>query len=56
MSQPIEGWKTIARSDTGAVLSISKDSYTVIDHGEMGCCRTLRMCVAAALPVSVCMM
>jgi len=34
--EPIEGWKTIARSDTGAVLSISKDSYTVIDHGEMG--------------------
>ena len=34
--QPIDGWKTIARSDTGAVLSINKDSYTVIDHGEMG--------------------
>ena len=34
--EPIEGWKTITRSDTGAVLSISKDSYTVIDHGEMG--------------------
>ena len=34
--EPIEGWKTIARSDTGAVLSISKDSYTVIDHAEMG--------------------
>jgi phage/plasmid-like protein (TIGR03299 family) len=34
--EPIEGWKTITRSDTGAVLAISKDSYTVIDHGEMG--------------------
>jgi phage/plasmid-like protein (TIGR03299 family) len=34
--EPIAGWKTITRSDTGAVLSISKDSYTVIDHGEMG--------------------
>jgi phage/plasmid-like protein (TIGR03299 family) len=34
--QPIDGWKTITRSDTGAVLSINKDSYTVIDHGEMG--------------------
>src|SRR5256885_4655956 len=34
--EPIEGWKPIPRSDTGAVLSISKDSYTVIDHGEMG--------------------
>ncbi len=34
--EPIEGWKTIARSDTGAVLSISRDTYTVIDHGEMG--------------------
>ena len=34
--EPIEGWKSIARSDTGAVLSLNKDSYTVIDHGEMG--------------------
>src|SRR6266581_2267996 len=34
--EPVEGWKTITRSDTGAVLSISKDTYTVIDHGEMG--------------------
>ena len=34
--EPIAGWKTITRSDTGAVLAISKDSYTVIDHGEMG--------------------
>src|SRR5262249_25325254 len=32
----IEGWKSISRSDTGAVLSINKDSYTVIGHGEMG--------------------
>ena len=34
--EPIEGWKSIARSDTGAVLSINRDTYTVIDHGEMG--------------------
>jgi phage/plasmid-like protein (TIGR03299 family) len=34
--EPIEGWKSIARSDTGAVLSLNRDSYTVIDHGEMG--------------------
>jgi phage/plasmid-like protein (TIGR03299 family) len=34
--EPIQGWKSIARSDTGAVLSLNKDSYTVIDHGEMG--------------------
>jgi phage/plasmid-like protein (TIGR03299 family) len=34
--EPVDGWKTIIRSDTGAVLSINRDSYTVIDHGEMG--------------------
>jgi phage/plasmid-like protein (TIGR03299 family) len=34
--EPIDGWKAIARSDTGAVLSINKDTYTVIGHGEMG--------------------
>jgi len=34
--EPIDGWKSIARSDTGTVLSINKDSYTVISHGEMG--------------------
>ena len=34
--EPIDGWKAVARSDTGAVLSINRDSYTVIDHGEMG--------------------
>src|SRR6516225_9626063 len=34
--EPIDGWKSISRSDTGAVLSINRDSYTVIDHGEMG--------------------
>src|SRR6266496_686340 len=34
--EPIEGWKSISRSDTGAVLSLNKDSYTVIGHGEMG--------------------
>ena len=34
--EPIEGWKCIIRSDTGAVLSINRETYTVIDHGEMG--------------------
>src|SRR5271166_4497866 len=34
--EPVQGWKTISRSDTGAVLSINKDTYTVIDHSEMG--------------------
>src|SRR5262249_21848579 len=32
--EPIEGWKSISRSDTGAVLSLNKDSYTVIGRGE----------------------
>jgi phage/plasmid-like protein (TIGR03299 family) len=34
--EPIGGWKAVSRSDTGAVLSINRDSYTIIDHGEMG--------------------
>ena len=34
--EPIAGWKSIARSDTGAILSLNKDTYTVIDHGQMG--------------------
>ena len=34
--EPVEGWKAICRSDTGAVLSVNKDSYTVIGHAEMG--------------------
>ena len=34
--EPIPGWKAISRSDTGAVLSLNRDTYTVIDHGEMG--------------------
>jgi phage/plasmid-like protein (TIGR03299 family) len=34
--QPIEGWKRIARSDNGATLWLSRDSYTIIDHKEMG--------------------
>lgn len=34
--EPVADWKSIVRSDTGAVLSIRPDSYTVIDHGEMG--------------------
>ena len=34
--EPIEGWKSIARSDTGAILSLNKDTYTVIGHQEMG--------------------
>ncbi|RPF40757.1 phage/plasmid-like protein (TIGR03299 family) [Streptomyces sp. Ag109_G2-6] len=34
--RPIEGWQRIARSDTSATLWINRDSYAVIDHGEMG--------------------
>jgi len=34
--EPIEGWKAITRSDTGAILSVNRDTYTLIDHGEMG--------------------
>jgi phage/plasmid-like protein (TIGR03299 family) len=34
--EPISGWKSIARSDNGTVLSINKDTYTIIGHGEMG--------------------
>jgi phage/plasmid-like protein (TIGR03299 family) len=34
--EPIEGWQCIIRSDTGAVLSINRETYTVINHGAMG--------------------
>jgi phage/plasmid-like protein (TIGR03299 family) len=34
--EPIQGWKCIARSDNGTVLSLNRDTYTVISHGEMG--------------------
>ena len=34
--EPIDGWKSIIRSDSGAVLSLNRDTYTVIDHSEMG--------------------
>lgn len=34
--EPIEGWQRIARSDTNATLWINRESYTVIDHSEMG--------------------
>ena len=47
--EPIEGWKTITRSDTGVVLSISKDSYTVIDHAEMADSPDVRGQAAEAL-------
>src|SRR3984893_14607327 len=30
------GRQAAGRSDTGAVLSVNRDTYTVIDHGEMG--------------------
>ena len=32
----LDGWKRIARSDTGTTLSVNRDSYALIDHGEMG--------------------
>jgi phage/plasmid-like protein (TIGR03299 family) len=31
-----EGWSRIIRSDTGQTLSHRPDSYTIIDHSEMG--------------------
>ena len=34
--EPIDGWKCIARSDNGAVLSLNRDTYTVINHSAMG--------------------
>jgi phage/plasmid-like protein (TIGR03299 family) len=34
--EPIDGWQRITRSDNGATLWINRDSYTVIDHREMG--------------------
>jgi phage/plasmid-like protein (TIGR03299 family) len=34
--EPVDGWKRISRSDTGATLSLNRDSYTLITHGEMG--------------------
>jgi phage/plasmid-like protein (TIGR03299 family) len=34
--EPVHGWKRIARSDTGATLSLNRDSYTLIKHAEMG--------------------
>jgi phage/plasmid-like protein (TIGR03299 family) len=33
---PIEDWKEIVRSDTFATLAVARDSYTLIDHEEMG--------------------
>jgi phage/plasmid-like protein (TIGR03299 family) len=34
--EPVEGWQAICRSDTGIVLSVNRDSYTLIGNGEMG--------------------
>src|SRR5215467_6666228 len=34
--EAIDGWKAILHSDLRTVLSINKDSFTLIDHGEMG--------------------
>lgn len=34
--EPVAGWKRIVRSDTGATLSVNRDSYTLIRHAEMG--------------------
>jgi phage/plasmid-like protein (TIGR03299 family) len=33
---PIPGWKDIVRSDTSATLALTRDSYTLINHAEMG--------------------
>jgi phage/plasmid-like protein (TIGR03299 family) len=34
--EPVADWKAISRSDNGAVLSLNRDTYTLIDHAEMG--------------------
>lgn len=34
--QAIPGWKNVVRSDTGATLALTKNSYQIIDHGAMG--------------------
>jgi phage/plasmid-like protein (TIGR03299 family) len=34
--EPIADWKRIARSDTGTTLAVTRDSYTLINHEEMG--------------------
>ncbi|MEV3914991.1 hypothetical protein AB0J44_46350, partial [Streptomyces canus] len=34
--EPIKGWQRIAHSETSATLWINRESYAVIDHGEMG--------------------
>jgi phage/plasmid-like protein (TIGR03299 family) len=34
--EALDNWKAVSRSDTGAILSVNRDTYTVIDHGEMG--------------------
>jgi phage/plasmid-like protein (TIGR03299 family) len=34
--EPTEGWKRIVRSDTGATLWITQNSYKIIDHQAMG--------------------
>lgn len=34
--QPIVGWNRIARSDTGATLSLNQDSYKLITNTDMG--------------------
>jgi phage/plasmid-like protein (TIGR03299 family) len=34
--QPIPGWRRIARSDTRATLAVPRDSYTLINHTQMG--------------------
>jgi phage/plasmid-like protein (TIGR03299 family) len=32
----LPGWKQIVRSDTQSALSVQSDTYTIIDHNEMG--------------------
>lgn len=34
--EEIPGWKNVVRSDTGATLALTKDSYHIIDHNAMG--------------------
>jgi phage/plasmid-like protein (TIGR03299 family) len=32
----VKGWEAVTRSDSHAMLTIARDSYALIDHGEMG--------------------
>jgi hypothetical protein len=35
MSEPIEGWKSLVRADTGTVLHVHRNSYHVLSHDDV---------------------